>query len=101
MIKLIIWFGGNLKSKEFKDVWDYHYTTSMGKGGEQITVIHAMAPTKKLVRLGLNDSVKVKELWLEVVKQVTYFNDNAANTDFEINFEEDNVEVTITITQKP
>jgi len=86
-------------SKEFKDIWDYYYTTSMGKRGEQIIVIHATAQAKKLVRLGLNDSVKVKELWLDVIKQVPFFSDNAVNTDFDIKFEGDNVEVTITITQ--
>jgi hypothetical protein len=88
-------------SKEFKDVWDYYYTTSMGKEGEQIIVIHATAQAKRLVRLGLNDSIKVKNLWLDVIKQVPFFSDDAVNTDFEIKFEGDNVEVTITITQKP
>nr|MDO8082706.1 hypothetical protein [Candidatus Freyarchaeota archaeon] len=88
-------------SEEFKDIWDYYYTTSMGKGGEQIIVIHATAQAKKLVRLGLNDSIKVKELWSDVIKQVPFFSDNAVNTDFETKFEGDNVEVTITITQKP
>ncbi|MEM3525806.1 MAG: hypothetical protein QXV37_00195 [Candidatus Jordarchaeaceae archaeon] len=88
-------------SREFKDVWDYYYTTSMGKGGEQIIVIHATAQVKKLVKLGLNDSAKIKNLWLDVVKQVPFFSENLVDTDFEIKFEGDNVEVTITVTQKP
>jgi hypothetical protein len=101
LISSIIWFGGDLMSKEFKDIWDYYYTTSMGREGEQIIVIHATAQAKKLVRLGLNDSIKVKELWSDVINQVPFFCDNAVDTDFEIKFEGENVEVTITITQKP
>lgn len=88
-------------SKEFKDVWDYYYTTSMGKEGEQIIVIHATASTKILVKLGLNDSTKIKNLWLDVIKQVPFFSDNAVSTNFEISVEGDNVEATITIKQKP
>ncbi|MBS7249774.1 MAG: hypothetical protein Q6366_001370 [Candidatus Freyarchaeota archaeon] len=87
-------------SKEFKDVWDYYYTTSMGKEGEQIIVIHATAQAKKLAKLGLNDSAKIKKLWLDVIKQVPFFSDNAVSTDFEIKIEGDSVEATITITQK-
>ncbi len=72
----------------------------MSKEGDQIIVIHAAASLKTLVKLGLNDSTKIKNLWLEVIKQVPFFSDNAVSTNFEISVEEDNVEATITITQK-
>ncbi|MEX2705745.1 MAG: hypothetical protein Q6352_010855 [Candidatus Freyrarchaeum guaymaensis] len=88
-------------SKEFKDVWEYYYTTSMGREGEQIIVIHATADAKTLLKLGLDDYTKIKKLWMDVINQVPFFRDNAVNTDFEIRVEGDNVEATITITQKP
>ncbi|MGQ9723251.1 MAG: hypothetical protein ACUVXA_18260 [Candidatus Jordarchaeum sp.] len=86
-------------AREFKDVWEYYYTTSMGKEGEQIIVIHATASVKNLVKLGLKDSAKIKKLWLDVIKQVPFFSDNAVSTNFEINVEGDNAEAIITITQ--
>ncbi|MFB0559931.1 MAG: hypothetical protein ACETWM_01680 [Candidatus Lokiarchaeia archaeon] len=88
-------------SEELKDIWNYYYTTSMGKEGQQVIVIHATASAKILFKLGLNDSNKIKNLWLDVINQVPFFSDNAVSTDFEISVEGDNVEATITIKQKP
>ncbi len=87
--------------KFLKDVWEYYFTTSTGRNGKRIIVIHAVAPLKRLKDLGLDDESKIKQLWLSALSEVPSLSKKSLdNSLFEIDFGSEEVEVRITLSQE-